>query len=722
MHRQSGYSLIEVLVGIMIFAVGMMALAQLQTNLSKSSADANARTVAANIAEEEIESVRTFGQLTASETVDAFDNIVSGTRTEQRGNINYTVTSTVTDYYWNPDLPGFQETKPSTDMVFADMKRLEVTVSWATGDSAQSYQVDQSNAVSGMSTGSVTVVDLISSFTTASGAKVVLNSMEDSLYAPPVDYNPGQNPDIISIQLGNNKFKESTTPLPDVVRQDALVETRFDVVTYSQNDAGATFLRREEFRALSCECTLRIPTSSDQGGRRPTVWEGTEYAEGEWVSKPYGESAITFQSTYCDMCCRDHHDGGVGSEDVAADPGRSRYNPFRSSADYYTEGALAGDHKHYSRNRLGELVLAENDGDRYTEACRLVRKDGFFRIAQDMRQEGFNAFPADFLDDSSEVGIYSDYVTAAVSAFEHATDPTNSQSPTNPYETGPPALTRPEDMATPVVFPASTTENATTLPTVSGSTEQQLRSRGIYIDYLTDVARERINCLDNLNDPADCEVPEVTSALEIIPFYDVQLTWLARWNETPNNIPVDVSNEAIADNNTHDRGTAVMSADVGSSTVTTSVHGGNLGLTGTDPIDPWYAYEEKFYSMYVDVDVDSPPPELSGIIISGSISSAVPGVKASDVEIEGTGAQCDRTNMGYECNLEVGASNPRIKIYNYFRNLQVLIGCSDVLRVHGTEHSSSTSSSADNWTRFWLPKVDTSGANIVIQEGEDCVY
>ena len=29
-----------------------------------------------------------------------------------------------------------------------------------------------------------------------------------------------------------------------------MVETRFDVVTYSQDNSGATFLRREEFRAL----------------------------------------------------------------------------------------------------------------------------------------------------------------------------------------------------------------------------------------------------------------------------------------------------------------------------------------------------------------------------------------------------------------------------------------------------------------------------------------
>ena len=105
------------------------------------------------------------------------------------------------------------------------------------------------------------------------------------MYAPPVDYSPGQNPDIISINLGQNKFKESTTPLPDVIRADELVETRFDVVTYSNPvNSGATFLRREEFRAVSCECTLRVPSTGDLGGLRPTIWTGSEYIEGEFVS------------------------------------------------------------------------------------------------------------------------------------------------------------------------------------------------------------------------------------------------------------------------------------------------------------------------------------------------------------------------------------------------------------------------------------------------------
>ncbi len=45
-----------------------------------------------------------------------------------------------------------------------------------------------------------------------------------------------------------------------------------------------------------------------------------------------------------------------------------------------------------------------------------------------------------------------------------------------------------------------------------------------------------------------CGVKGANTALEVVPFFDVQLTWLGRWNETPVNLPISVSNdEAIKD-------------------------------------------------------------------------------------------------------------------------------------------------------------------------------
>jgi prepilin-type N-terminal cleavage/methylation domain-containing protein len=114
--RAGGYTLLEVLIGMVIFAIGMMALVQLQGNLSKSSADSNARSVATNLAEETMEAARSFSQVTGGNGVNAFNNIVTAPLLPA-GGINYS--ARVTDYYYQP--PGtvngtgtFTTTNPAT--------------------------------------------------------------------------------------------------------------------------------------------------------------------------------------------------------------------------------------------------------------------------------------------------------------------------------------------------------------------------------------------------------------------------------------------------------------------------------------------------------------------------------------------------------------------------------------------------------------------------------
>ena len=82
-----GFTLIEVLVGMTIFALGMLALVNLQSNLARNSGDSNSRTVANNIAEEVIERFRTFSQIPSDPggVADAFEDIVSGQIVIERG-------------------------------------------------------------------------------------------------------------------------------------------------------------------------------------------------------------------------------------------------------------------------------------------------------------------------------------------------------------------------------------------------------------------------------------------------------------------------------------------------------------------------------------------------------------------------------------------------------------------------------------------------------------
>jgi hypothetical protein len=196
----------------------------------------------------------------------------------------------------------------------------------------------------------------------------------------------------------------------------------------------------------------------------------------------------------------------------------------------------------------------------------------------------------------------------------------------------------------------------------------------------------------------------------------VQLTWLSRWTETPSNDPIDVTNETILDDNAHSRGLATLESGPGTSVINSAVHSGNLGLTGTDPIDPNFGSEIEDYNLYAKASDDTTPPVLSGIRVIGDITSAVPGVKAADVEITPSGAQCDRTVTGFECAIIDGAKSPSLRVDNYFKLTKALYACSNELGVAERVHS--TDNPSGNYAIFLLP-VDMSITNVMIVIRED---
>jgi hypothetical protein len=516
----------------------------------------------------------------------------------------------------------------------------------------------------------------------------VADESEGDTGAPPVTYTPGQNPDIVSLSLGNNKFKESLLPEPDVIRTDELVETRFDVITYSQTDNGAQFLRREEFAAVSCECTLKAP-DANVAAHRPVIWAGDEYVRGQRAVKAYGVSANNQQSSLCDACCRNHHDGGTSiAPGDHADTAVNTFVPFKPSTEFITSGVFSGDHKHYSRPRTGVPVEVTTANSTYVEACRLVRQDGFFRVTQDFRREDLNTFPTDFLDAQNEIDVYSAYVTGAASAYAAATYPDYETSPpcigVSPCTIPPAPMQGAYDAALAVDGNGNLTEfpSWTTLP-LGIDTTQQLRSRGVYIDYLSyDLRTVLTNCTEtNTAEDAACKSGDVelnrtgsVNPLELIPFFDVQMTKLNRWNETPvPNIPVDTTNDPLADNNDHSRGVISKSQD-GYSTVIPSGHRGNLGFTDTLPIDTSYQSELTNSSLYIHAGSTSTPQPV-GETISGSLTETIPG--NPNIVVTGlNGALCGQTSATYSCLVPTTAINPKVEISGYGKKNTDLYVCS----------------------------------------------
>lgn len=677
--RHQGFSIIEVLIGIFIFVVGLLALSALQGALTRSMADAKVRTTATNIADRLLESQRGFSRLQSDTAVPktffAYNDIVSAVTSETVDGVAYSIDMDVSDFYYDLATDTFSTDAPS-GAVASTYKQVEVTVSW---DAAQNFRADEGTdfTAANLGTGDIVLTATIPALVTSASAKVADESTSSG-WAPSVTYTPGLNPDIVSLDLGGNKFKESLLPEPDVIRTDELVETRFDVITYSQSDAGASFLRREEFATVSCECTLKAPDDTVKT-HRPVVWGGDEYVRGQHVvSKPYGISANNSQSPLCDACCRDHHDGGT-PVDVAdsSDASVNTYVPFKPSDERVTSGTFDGDHKHYSRPRNGIPVEVTTANSDYVEACRLVRVDGFFRVAQDFRREDLNIFPNDFLDSSDEIEVYSNYVTGAASSFAAAATGSYASSPpcigTTPCTiNGPPKQGAWDDPITtdadgnPTQLPSWTT-----LPLFTATT-QQLRSRGFYIDYMSsDLRTVLANCdpdTETADDP-DCMSGDVVldrtgsvNTLELIPFFDVQMTKLNRWNERPEpNIPVDTTNEPLADNNTHSRGVISKSTD-GESTVFAEGTRDNLGFTDTLAIDPLYASLVTEATMFVHAGSPSSPP--AGTTVSGLLTETVPG-NPSIVVTGKNGVQCGQTSAYYSCFIPNGTTNPRLELSGY---------------------------------------------------------
>jgi type IV pilus modification protein PilV len=704
-----GMTLLDVLLAIVIFVVGMLALASLQGNLTRSSADANTRTVGSNIAEELIEGLRTVEEIeipagTTCET-DLVDMVAQNiyqciddatTQNFTRAGNEYDLQATVEDWYIMED--GVSVTNNVDDLpedwnvTSSSYKFVQISVDWA--ENAVGFQgADADNDLLG--SGAVQVSAIIPSIPNLGSAKVAAGE-GDAASVPLVDYIPGARPDIIPINVGTDKFKESETPMPDVIVRDEIVETWFDVVTYNQS-ATNTFIRREEFVVVSCDCTLR---TSGGTGYLPVTWNGKEYTEHDPVPKNYGESANNQQSMYCDTCCRDHHDDPNNLDpDFVYDPWREWTAPSN------------GAHEHYNRTSQGNqpvsYTLANSDGDNYVEACRMVRKDGFMRVAQDFRQEGLIALPQSYFLSTNNINAYSAYVTGSVEAFV-ASSAANKTLAT-------PATATPK-----LVLPGDGHYNSDLLtatdlhlPDFLGATQQQEVSRAIYVDHITDELQAAINCVNG--SVTDCEVPPgVGDQLEIIPFYEIQTTWLSFWKEDEEIAPVAVTNDPLSDLNAHSRGLlSLVSSTPGDTQLRNYMHRGNVGLTATDPIDDYWNTGLKEYRMNVFANGGGGTAP-AGVSFTGTISSTVGGVKAAQTIMTGEdGVVCNKDAENFDCFLYEGSVMPTITITGFSKSNTVLYVCSSNPDFVITNYSSPQSAVIDLQALI----ADTADVSLVIQTG-----
>lgn len=606
---QRGVSLLEVLVAIVVFAVGLLAIASLQGNLMRSGSEAKARSVATSLAEDRIEEARAF--LNDND----FDDLVGDVEDVVESGVEFRREMTVTDYHYAVDGSGLaQGANPATGDV--ELKMVSLAVSWCDAQSGPECTPTDTDAAH-----TVVVEDVVSRSASPVGSARALQQVTNSR-PPRVPYAPGEAPSTISIDLGDGNLRESPEPELTTTRSgsDDSEEigvntiTRLSAITYNTLDTGEVVsLQQQEFLAANCTCAFG--TDPDRPAERnightPAVWDGDNWVGRIQVDdKPVGRttlgsSAGSQRRTLCADCCRDHHDASGGTtfeftyvdqdgNSITDDVPVAKYNPFR-------DAGKEGNHDHF--NGSMELVTSGT----YLEACRLARVDGNFILSTDFRLENLKVLPAltdrfadddkrqpfhDWIGDSD--GGYQKFVQdfveiyADVVAGEQVNYPTETPARDDPdtdEEEGP----LPHGLDSPYNLP-------TTDETPGNDETRTLVARAIYIDFLHPILQDRINC--RLGSGANCRERDVEeddegnlpAVLPLVPFWEVNVALQANWAEVGRRPQVvEVTNEPVADDGEYTRGEVTLADANGVSTdVVASIEQGNIGLTDTHNITPF---------------------------------------------------------------------------------------------------------------------------------------
>ncbi len=547
-RRQHGSGLIEVLVLILVMGIGMLSMGRIHTVLMRDASSAANRAIAASLAQEKLDDLRSFlytegdatrcgngmycysemaGNAGGSENPDgslrlpAFPTGAAGILT---GNTEFFRTWTVT---------------PA-----AGYNSVTVTISWVDASTTDTQSVVLQSAI-WKDDASIT----------AAGAD---GSGGLSFPGPKVSYTPIGVPDAVPVEIGDDKFRESSKPVPDVSQNAQSTVVRFDTTSYTTPDN--TIASRDEFVTVSCVCEF---DNSGRQGRTPTrmVWNSArkqlEPELGSMVTKTVGKKPTTGQEAnqdpLCDQCCRDHHDTS----------GYPKYSPQRTS------------HAHYYPDNLG--VLQAVTSGFYLEACRMRRIDGLFYVVQDWLLRDLVTMPKDdYLGTDAALASYQAYLEDAM-AYHGLGDGSapnkSSLAPRNFLE-------------------------------LAQGQQSQLLTRGIYVDKIYQCrAGAYMHDSGDLcpagNDPTVLDGTYTSDVLAIkastdttddwrrhIPFFEVNLTMLATWvSDQPSKVTVD--NQPLQDildpvtgyYTTYYRGRVTGAGTAGPSTITASARIGNTGLT-----------------------------------------------------------------------------------------------------------------------------------------------
>ncbi|HPF73454.1 MAG TPA: type IV pilus modification protein PilV [Xanthomonadaceae bacterium] len=521
-RTRRGFSLIEVLVAVVILSVGLLALAALQINIVRSSADAKSRSTALSLAQEKLEQAREFRSrgsdqincpaTTAATWPERYSCVGPSPAPETMtvGGTTFSRTWTVGRYVFDSVNGSFASTGVGTaDTALAtglragtEFKRVDVTVAWtdAEGDNRL-----------------VTVTDSVSASSPSESSRARAVQRAGVRSPEVLITDPSGTPGVIPIAIGNGTDTAATNPRPEVAGRNnnqRVIETRFDVLTYSgvTGTNNAQVQSRVETVVVGCTCS---DTPGSPPAYRPTYWTGNRYAAPEKVtSTPPAQHASLGnnappESKYCTECCRDHHDAGFSGP---------KFSPW---AGY--------SHAH-------QIV-----GGVYKEACRLIRVDGIFRVAADSRNDYFNLLET---ANSSSDPVPSG--TASTNYQDMVLGYLNSRivTPSTGYNTPPSAST------VSALETAHSINSPSQIQIARSGATKWLHARGLYFDFLESDAIQAI-----ADAKSNCDTSSTTMqacVLSHVPFTSINLTELANWSPRSGQEIVVENNDFIGSVNSTD--------------------------------------------------------------------------------------------------------------------------------------------------------------------------
>ncbi|GAB3103444.1 type IV pilus modification protein PilV [Lysobacter terrae] len=504
-RRAAGFSLIEVLIAVIVLSFGLLALAALQGALFKASAEAKAQSVGLSLAQEKLEYYRGY------KTTSDYQAITGGTDTAQTiGGVTFTRSWTVTRYAY-PTAGGSFASVTNTGATAAtyvannEFKRIQVNVGWTDAEGHGQ---------------TVSLEDAIAALSPADSAKLARMTNSGAVRGPQVMiHDPTTEGGVIPIAIGDNTDTAATNPKPITAgnsNNQRLIETRFDVLTYTgANGATALATSRVETAVVGCTCDYGT-RSSTAIAKRPTYWDGTRYVSPADASYAplAGEASLnnnSSQSGLCTACCRDHHDpSGVAG---------AKFDPRNSS---HVSG-------HYLLDSSTGSIAGPRLTGTYTEACRLIRVDGFFRVAADMYNDYMNLLET---KNDGSTGAYLPTATATTNYQNFVLDYLNTKvvAAAGNYNNILP-LTSPATVTT--LESTHSLNNPATIDINSSSGMKWLHDRGLYVDYLEDEAVQAINDAKNNCTASGGGAPTSTDlrecVLRVLPFTSINLSELANW-------------------------------------------------------------------------------------------------------------------------------------------------------------------------------------------------